>query len=299
MISRRLKVFLKVAETGSFSKAADELFITPSAVVQQMNSLEEDLKCRLMNRTNRGITLTAAGELVAEKGRGLLRQNEELIRELEMLSTPGSTIKLGTHLLYNSRCLKQEWPEFHKQYPNYNLEIIYRSFFEQDMDCFELIEGVKFQFKLDDGWHFLELGGVPLAVLVTRNHPLAGKERLRLEELLPYKLVSVGQDNKMSEVINRFNADAEKAGITVEKVPYYAPDIFDRCEFEQLMLQIPACWDMLAPEMVMIPIIGDYMLPYGFMYSDELSAAAKAFLDYIRKKKPRPDFLAGETGSRQ
>ena len=58
MYNRQLDVFVKAAELGSFSKAAEALYITPSAVIQQVNGLEERLGVKLFDRSRRGIVLT-------------------------------------------------------------------------------------------------------------------------------------------------------------------------------------------------------------------------------------------------
>ena len=62
MESRLLEVFVQVAELGSFSKAAQRLYITPSAVIQQVNRLEDELGVRLLLRSKKGVELTPAGE---------------------------------------------------------------------------------------------------------------------------------------------------------------------------------------------------------------------------------------------
>ena len=54
--------FIRVAEAGSFNKAAEELHLTSTALIKQINLLESDLGLRLFDRTHRGLTLTKAGE---------------------------------------------------------------------------------------------------------------------------------------------------------------------------------------------------------------------------------------------
>lgn len=62
MFDGRLETFIKVAECGSFSKAAEDLFITPTAVMKQINALEKEISVTLFERTNHGLRLTKAGE---------------------------------------------------------------------------------------------------------------------------------------------------------------------------------------------------------------------------------------------
>lgn len=63
MYNPQLETFLRVADAGSFNKAAEELFITPPAVMKQITSLEASLDIQLFRRSHRGLTLTEAGNL--------------------------------------------------------------------------------------------------------------------------------------------------------------------------------------------------------------------------------------------
>ena len=62
MYNPQLDTFLAVVEAGSFNKAAEDLYITSTALIKQINLLESDLGVRLFDRTHRGLTLTKAGE---------------------------------------------------------------------------------------------------------------------------------------------------------------------------------------------------------------------------------------------
>lgn len=62
MYNPQLDTFLCVAESGSFNKAAEKLYISPPAVIKQINLLEESLGLQLFVRTHRGLVLTEAGK---------------------------------------------------------------------------------------------------------------------------------------------------------------------------------------------------------------------------------------------
>ena len=64
MYNPQLETFLRVADAGSFNKAAEELFITPPAVIKQITSLEAGLDLQLFVRSPRGLKLTEAGKSV-------------------------------------------------------------------------------------------------------------------------------------------------------------------------------------------------------------------------------------------
>lgn len=61
MYNPQLDTFIKAADEGSFNKAAQAMFITPTAVMKQIKLLEESLGLVLFERTHRGLVLTAAG----------------------------------------------------------------------------------------------------------------------------------------------------------------------------------------------------------------------------------------------
>jgi DNA-binding transcriptional LysR family regulator len=73
---RQLRYFVAVAEAGNFSRAAERLYVSQPPLSMQIKSLEEELGIRLFARTNRGVTLTAAGAVFFEETRTLLAKLE-------------------------------------------------------------------------------------------------------------------------------------------------------------------------------------------------------------------------------
>ena len=71
---RAMAIFASVVENGSFSRSADELGITTSAVSQQIRSLETDLGVVLLNRSTRKISLTEAGEVFFERCQNMVKE---------------------------------------------------------------------------------------------------------------------------------------------------------------------------------------------------------------------------------
>lgn len=92
------KVFCKVANSKSFSKAAKDLFMTQPAVSQAIMQLERELEIRLFNRTSRGVTLTNEGTLLfeyANSALNLILAGEEKILEHKNLTTGKLKIGVG------------------------------------------------------------------------------------------------------------------------------------------------------------------------------------------------------------
>ena len=64
MYNALLDSFICIADSGSFNKAAEKLFISSTAVIKQINSLEKHLDMQLFVRTKQGVTLTPAGQVI-------------------------------------------------------------------------------------------------------------------------------------------------------------------------------------------------------------------------------------------
>lgn len=75
---KQLEVFIKVAETGSFSKGAEATFITQSTVSQHISALEEEFGLKLLDRTGRGALLTEGGKLLLDRARRLVDYAHEI-----------------------------------------------------------------------------------------------------------------------------------------------------------------------------------------------------------------------------
>ena len=124
MLLRQIKYFQTVVRLGSFSKAADECFISQSAVSQQVQALERELGVTLLVRENRRFSLTPAGEYFYNKSLFLTEELERLCRETARLAgQQGSTLRLGYLSGYGGRELQRAIAAFTAQWPNVSVDI--------------------------------------------------------------------------------------------------------------------------------------------------------------------------------
>ena len=80
----QLETFLCVVESGSFSKAAEKLFITAPAVIKQINSLESSLNLQLFDRTHRGLIVTEAGKSIYKDAKYIIQYNTVIKHFLQL-----------------------------------------------------------------------------------------------------------------------------------------------------------------------------------------------------------------------
>lgn len=122
------KVFDKVAECGSFSKAAKELYMTQPAVSQSIAQLEEELKVRLFTRIPKGVILTNEGKILFEytnSAISLLDTGEKKIKESRNLNE--GELKIGVSDTISRYYLLPYLESFYKDYPKIKLKIINRT----------------------------------------------------------------------------------------------------------------------------------------------------------------------------
>lgn len=119
------KVFCKVAINGSISKAAQELYMSQSAVSQAIMQLEADLETRLFNRTTRGVTLTTEGSLLydyAHSALSLIETGEHKLSEFKNVVI--GELKIGVGDTISKYFLLPYLEAFHTRYPNIKFIIV-------------------------------------------------------------------------------------------------------------------------------------------------------------------------------
>lgn len=97
MYNPQLETFLRVADAGSFNKAAEELFITPPAVIKQITSLEAGLDLQLFVRSPRGLKLTEAGKSIYRDAQYIIQYcKDSVVRAKNAAEEGDKVIRIGT-----------------------------------------------------------------------------------------------------------------------------------------------------------------------------------------------------------
>ncbi|MCW3805415.1 LysR substrate-binding domain-containing protein [Plebeiibacterium marinum] len=121
----RDRVFLSVAENLSFSKAAEEMFISQPAVTKHIKELESRLKSTLFERKGNRIYLTKAGKLNYEYLKKIKHQYEELEFELGRLNdTFKGTLRIGASSTISQYVIPEALASFYKKYPKIDLHLL-------------------------------------------------------------------------------------------------------------------------------------------------------------------------------
>ena len=115
MYNHHLDTFLKAADSGSFLKAAEQMYISANAVTKQVNLLERELGVTLFLRSHQGLKLTEAGELIYVEAKKLIQHSNTVLRKARGLEQPKETvIRVGVSLMNPANLLLEQWGRAHR-----------------------------------------------------------------------------------------------------------------------------------------------------------------------------------------
>lgn len=283
MYNRQLDTFLKVAELGSLSKAAEALYISPSAVLQQINNLESSLGTKLFHRTQRGTSLTETGNILYTEGPKLISISREIRDQISALQNQEHhEICVGTSPIEQCHLFYSWWNRFSMGRPKIHIRIKPISSIgnQQDRADVDIIEGVYVGDLCSDEFDFLQLTTVPIVHAVWKGHHLAKKKLLRYEDMRGETMVTLSGDN-LSDHIKQLRTEAEEYGIHVITTEYYDISTFTMCVVNGYILQTPLSGRFAHSEMVTIPCDWTYSLPYGLYYRKNASPLLNSFISFI------------------
>ena len=107
---RDLDAFIASAKTGSFTKAARELFITPTALIKRINLFEERIGVKLFERTPRGLVLTRAGGRLLEDASALVALSDRVLEDVRRLGAEDDRdVNIGTSSVFSGRYVIELW----------------------------------------------------------------------------------------------------------------------------------------------------------------------------------------------
>ena len=184
----QLKYFVAVAEHQSFTKAANQYYLSQTAISQQVRALEEAVGVRLLDRDNRPVTLTPAGSVLFQEAKGILaRMDTALSRTRDASTGLVGTLRVGYTKGYERSELSNKLRAFHLEYPNV-LITCHRC--DTDVLAAGLLNG---EYDIIFTWDSTNIRAeeveariveqVPLVVALYAGHPLARRTTLRRTEL--------------------------------------------------------------------------------------------------------------------
>lgn len=239
MNQTQLKMFTAAAENRSFTKTAEQFFVTQAAVTQHIQSLEASLGCALFDRRRRPMQLTPAGESFYRDAKLILAQMSAAVGRTKEAAEGGSgTLHIGFLRGYERSDLALAARRFRRANPN-----VFLSFERQSSDRLAagLMQG---RFDLIYTWDSTNLRQSPevdwcqadrirLVAALYSGHPLAGRAKLSRAELRGEKLLYMSPSED-------FDSYGDEAFIRLYRESGYKPDILYRSADLEVILTMVA-----------------------------------------------------------
>ena len=281
----RYYVFLKVVETGSFTRAAQELDYTQSAVSQMVQTLEEELCATLFHRSKSGITLTPDGQEYLPFIRAVCNACDELRRKRrEMEGLEGSVIRIGTFTSVSRNWLPLLIKQFKELYPSVQFELLQGEY----TNISQWIKEGSVDFGFVNPTAVSGLKTIPLyqdemLAVLCPGHPLAVQKRLTLQSLAaePFILLDEGE---YSVVLDAFASE----GLT-PNLQYKVYDDYSIVSMVEQGLGVSVLYrpvlQNIAQNLVTLPLDSPVTRTVAVACRDSraLSGASRTFLRFIEK----------------
>jgi DNA-binding transcriptional LysR family regulator len=200
-----LQAFLAVAETGSFSRAAEHIFLTQPAISKRIAALEAELGARLFDRIGRRVYLTPAGEALQARSRAVLNGLEDARREIANLSgSVTGRLRIGTSHHIGLHRLPPALKAFHLSYPDVELDLrfmdseaAYRAVEQGDLE----LAIATLPTRPAPALHCERIWDDPLEIVVGLSHPLAQAKKVRVQTLTEHSAVLPGVGTYTRELV--------------------------------------------------------------------------------------------------
>ena len=290
MYNPQLDTFIQVAESGSFSKAAQLLFVSPTAVIKQMNLLEARLGLTLFHRSHQGLSLTKAGESLLADARHIVQYSQESVARARIAERSEKRIvRVGVSLMTPSTPLIELWPRVKELCPGMSMQVVTfentptatraLSNLGQDMDV--VIGIFDDAFLKEHGCAGLEISKEPLCCAVPADSALARHEIITLDDLHGRSLMLIrrGWNEEMDRVRDAILSAHPQ--IALVDFPQYRAEVFNRCANEDLALATLSIWESVHPMLKTLPTDWDCRVSYGLLNAPRPSAHVKEFLDAV------------------
>ena len=293
MYNPQLETFIRVADAGSFNKAAEESYITPTAVIKQINLLEANLDVKLFERTHRGLVLTKAGKSLYQDSKYIIQYcKDSVTRAKNAMQEDGNVIRLGSSPTTPVHILMQLWPEIQKRCPGIKFQVV--PFENTPENAKEILANLGKNIDVvagifdDTMLNLRECAGTelfrePFCCAVSIHHPLAAKDKLRIEDLYGENLMLMHRG--WSQYVDQLRDEIWKnhPQIKIIDFDFYSVDAFNQCENSNYVLLSIKGWENVHPLVKMIPVEWEHDIPYGILHSPAPSKTVERFLTAAKR----------------
>lgn len=213
LVDQRVITVLKIEETGSFTKAANALYLTQPAVSQHVKSLEEELNIKIFDRNQKTIKLTSEGEIAVKYFRRLLSISENMGQALKEEKTKIASLTIGITHTVESTDVMEVLAEYALLQRGISVKIIsdtseklYRKLRNDEID-FIIMEG----YMEGRDLKYTNLGTDSIVLITAPGHRLASQEMVTLDQLKKENLILRRPNSNTRQIFEHFLKDRNQS----------------------------------------------------------------------------------------
>ena len=295
MYNPQLDTFLKVADVGSFNKAAAELYISPPAVSSKSSSLN----LRLFERTPRGLKLTKAGEsLYADVKYIISYCHASVERAGQAPQEQPSVIRVGTSPMTPGQILIDMWQKIHEIEPDMKIQLV--PFENTPENAKEILNHLGQNIDIVAGvydekslklWKCVGmfLSDEPVRCAVSVYHRLAQKEKLQITDLYGETFMMIHRGWNENTDCLRSDLIQNHPEIRIEDFDFFSLSVFNQCENSNSLLMCIDNWSNTHPLLKVLPVEWNYTMKFGLLHAPKPSLEVKIFLKAVQQVAKNPD----------
>ncbi len=204
---QNIRAFLMVAKTGSFSRAAEKLFITQPAISKRISTLEFSLDCQLFDRLGKRVQLTQTGEALIPGYQRILSEMDEAQRIISTLRTQVSGhLKFGTSHHIGLHRLPPVLRQYTNQFPQVELDI---QFMDSEQAGALILQGdielalITLPDDIDKPLTTIPVWSDPMQCVVASDHLLAKQKNVSRKQLTEYGVLIQSHSTHTRDIIDR------------------------------------------------------------------------------------------------
>ena len=203
----RYEIFLKVAELGNITLAADTLSYTQSGVSHAIAAMEREAGCTLFHRSKTGVTLTESGKSLLPLVQELVNKQHSLDQAMDALSNRvAGTLRVGSFTSFTATLMALLIQDFTKQFPEVKIELTNGTYRDIEngitggrLDC-GFLTAIE-----NDPLDFTPLFEDPMLVIMAPDNVLTKKRALPLRDLKKYPIITQfqGSDHDVQQIFKK------------------------------------------------------------------------------------------------
>lgn len=204
---KEVAAFVRIVDLGGFKAAAQELHVTPSALTQRLQKLEEAVGARLVDRTTRTVAATAVGRAFLPEARRMIGQFDRAVADLEdMIQARGGRVTIASLISVATHVLPRVLGRFSAAHPDVSVRVLddaEREIAEyvRQGDAEFAVDMLTAETEADPDLAASVLMEDPFVLACPAGHPLAAGGPLRLEALFGQPIVTLGARTGTSRLL--------------------------------------------------------------------------------------------------